>query len=167
MEPIIRAEPIASANYTNHPNSFSRNPQGQALNVDDAGIDGKEPFAYGDNDPNSKDDYRNSTLLGPRNPQECSPQETKKSNDPQYQPRSPTETSYDFMANPQRLNAPQGDGTNASIIRSGSGGEEGLDLRQKIAFIQAQNQGIEHMRIEQQELLRKLQNQLDDQGKGV
>ncbi|KAG0293157.1 hypothetical protein BGZ96_003214 [Linnemannia gamsii] len=162
MESIIQAEPLASANYTNHPNSLSRNPQGQALSVGDTGIDGKEPFAYGDNDFNSKDDYRNSALLGPRNPQE-----TKKSNDPQYRPQNPTEASYNFAGYPQRFNDPQGDGTNASIIRSGGGGVDGLDLRQQIAFIQAQNQDIERMRMEQQELLRKLQDQLDEQGKST
>jgi hypothetical protein len=141
------------------------------LQFDDTGIDGKEPFAYGDNDINNKSNHRNSAFWGPRNPQEYSPQQTKKSNDPQYKPHSPTEIGYDFVEYPQRLNDPQGDGTNASVIRSngggGNSGVEGLDLRQQIAYIQAQNQDIERMRMEQQELLRKLQEQLDAQGKSA
>lgn len=173
MEPIVQAEPLASS--TNHPgqrDSFLlRSPQEQNVYADHDGINGKEPFAYGDviNKDNS---HRNSAFFGPRNPQEYTPTATKKPHDPQYPPTSPTAIGQEFGAYPQRPNDPQGDGTNVAVVSSGAGGGDGggmdeLDLRQQIAYIQAQNQDFERMRMEQQEMLRKLQDRLDSQGKSA
>ncbi|KAG0061060.1 Negative regulator of mitotic exit [Linnemannia elongata] len=173
MEPIVQAEPLASP--TNHSgqrdSSLFRSPQMQNIYADIDSIDGKEPFAY-DEDIYKDNNHRNSALFGPRNPQVYTPTATKKPHDPQYQPMSPTAIGQEFMAYPQRSNDPQGDGTSIPVVGSGAGGAddsgmEGLDLRQQIAYIQAQNQDIERMRMEQQEMLRKLQDRLDSQGKST
>ncbi|KAF9144702.1 hypothetical protein BGX30_011723 [Mortierella sp. GBA39] len=169
MESIVQAEPLASsANHSGQRNSFLlRGPQGQNVYADNDGINGKEPFVYGD-DIDKDNNHRNPALFGPRSPQEYIPVATKKPQNPQYRPMSPTS----FAAYPQRPNEPQGDGTNVAVVSSGAGGMDGggmdgMDLRQQIAYIQAQNQDIERMRTEQQHMLRKLQDRLDGPGKSA
>ena len=161
-----------STNHSSQRDSFLiRSPQGQNVNAENDGIDGIEPFAYG-GDINKDNNHRNSALFGPRNPQEYIPIATKKTLDPQYQPTSPTAIDQEFGAYIQRPNDPQGDGTNVAVVSSGAGKGDGggmdeLDLRQQIAYIQAQNKDIERMRMEQQQILRKLQDRLDLQGESA
>ncbi|KAF9153843.1 hypothetical protein BG015_002511 [Linnemannia schmuckeri] len=123
MEPIVHAELIVSTtNYTGNRDSLTRNPQRQNLYTDDAGLGGKEPFAYSDDDFDKDNSHCNSAFLGARNFQEYAQTAIKKPHDVQYQPRSPAAIGQEFVIfSQQRLNDPQGDGTNVSIVRGGSG----------------------------------------------
>ncbi|KAG9070420.1 hypothetical protein KI688_007956, partial [Linnemannia hyalina] len=146
-------------------------PQGQNVYADNGGIEDNEPFAYGSN-IDKDNNRRNSDFFGPRNPQEYTPTATKKPHDLQYQPMNPTAIGQECEAYSQRRNGPQGDGTNVAVVSSGAGGGggggmDGLGLRQQITYIQAQNQDIGRVMMEQQQMLRKLQDLLDSKGENA
>ncbi|KAF9911669.1 hypothetical protein EC991_002787 [Linnemannia zychae] len=115
-----------------------------------AGIEVKMP--YGDDDNHS-----------PRNPQEYHPTHTESriSRNPQYHPRSSSEISPDYTLFLPEPNNPQDDGTTSAITRSnvGYGRSSIVDaerLKQELAQMEEQSRELEQKRKENQERLRQL-----------
>ncbi|KAG0373164.1 hypothetical protein BGX24_012054 [Mortierella sp. AD032] len=164
MQPLVSDETAVS--FGNNPHSIygsgdqysPRNPQEQGFCVDHsvAGTDMKVPYG-------ESDSHRDSMISGPRNPQQYQPTITKRPNDPQYQPRSPTELSPDYAVYWQRPQDPQGDGTthtHHSIIYNGVNSRNSTTdaerLKEELAQMEAQSLELERKRKENQERLRML-----------
>ncbi|KAG0273576.1 hypothetical protein BGZ95_010618 [Linnemannia exigua] len=135
-----------------------RNPQEQSFSVDHSVADIYMKVPYGETD-----NHRDSMILGPRNPQEYQPTVAKRPNDPQYQPRSPTELSPDYAVYSQRPQDPQGDGTththHSIVYNSGNSRNSTTDaerLKEELAQMEAQSLELERKRKENQERLRML-----------
>ncbi|KAF9089940.1 hypothetical protein BGX29_011791 [Mortierella sp. GBA35] len=105
-------------------------------------------------DPSKGNGNRASALSTFRNPQQLPITSEKTPRDPQYLPNSPLGANRDLFTHKQQLNHPQGDGTDGS-----SAGGDAQKLRQQLELVRAQHQ-------EQQELMRRLQNQLEAAERG-
>jgi hypothetical protein len=108
------------------------------------------------------DNHYDSSVVGPRNPQEYCPTQnvTKRPNDPQYQPQSPSDHNPDYTLFLQRPNDPQGDGTahviSSSTIYARNSTADAEQLKQELVLMEAQSLELERKRKENQERLRQL-----------
>ncbi|KAG0198325.1 hypothetical protein BGX33_012425 [Mortierella sp. NVP41] len=105
-------------------------------------------------DPLKRNNNRASVQSTSRNPQHFPTISEKTTRDPQYHPSSPLGANRDIFTHKQQLNHPQGDGTDGS-----SAGVDAQKLRQQLELVRVQHQ-------EQQELVRKLQDQLQTAERG-
>ncbi|KAF9133808.1 hypothetical protein BGW39_008851 [Mortierella sp. 14UC] len=167
MEPLVANKAVITSGnnpqaiYDGSGNQYTfRNPQGlySPANYNSAaGTDAKAPYGEVDN-------YQHSLIAGRRNPQVYDPIHisTKRPNDPQYQPQSPSELSPNYAVFSQRPSDPQGDGTTDTVISSSStlysrnSTADAEKLKQELALMEAQGLELERKRKENQERLRQL-----------